>query len=122
MALEKLEGLRWASEIKKGGKVIMNDEIIFPNRVLIEKDDYPENLNEVLSSMELDVISVNANELAIKAGNIKTANIVLLGTLSTLLPFSKEAWIASISKNVPQKTIEENVTAFLLGAQINIKA
>lgn len=118
LALEKLEGLRWAPEMKKGAKVIMNEEIIFPNRVLIEKDEYPENIDETIKSLGLDLISVNARNIAKEAGNIRTANTVLLGVLSTLLPFSKEAWIESITENVPPKTIEDNIKAFNLGSSL----
>jgi indolepyruvate ferredoxin oxidoreductase, beta subunit len=115
VVLEKLEGLRWAPQMKKAAQVIMNEVVIFPNRVLIEKDQYPENINVAITDMGLNIISVNASELALRTGNIKTSNIVLLGVLSTLLPFSKESWINSISKNVPQKTIEDNIKAFDLG-------
>ena len=48
LAMEELEGLRLSYALKKGAKIIFNEEIIFPNRVLIEKDEYPENIREKL--------------------------------------------------------------------------
>jgi len=118
LALEKLEGLRWAVQMKKGAKVIMNEEVIYPNRVLIEKDEYPENIPESIMAMGLGLINVNAKVLAKQAGNIRTSNTVLLGVLSILLPFSEDNWLSSITENVPQNTIEDNIKAFKLGMRI----
>jgi indolepyruvate ferredoxin oxidoreductase beta subunit len=115
LAMEQLEGLRLCSSLKSGGKIILNEEIIFPNRVLIEKDEYPENIKESLSSKGYDVVSINAKELGRSVGNIKTANIVLLGELSKHLPFKEETWLSVIEKKVPAKTIDVNFSAFKAG-------
>ena len=115
LAMEQLEGLRLCSSLKSGGKIILNEEIIFPNRVLIEKDEYPENIKESLSSKGYDVVSINAKEIGRSVGNIKTANIVLLGELSKYLPFKEETWLSVIEKKVPAKTIDVNFAAFKAG-------
>ena len=115
VSMEKLEGLRWINNMKKGAKVILNDETIFPNRVLIEKDEYPDNIEEKLNNKGYDVVSLDANGSAKKAGNIKTANIVLLGCLSKFLTFKEESWIEVIEQNVPKSTIDVNIKAFKIG-------
>ena len=115
VSMEKLEGLRWINNMKKGAKVILNDETIFPNRVLIEKDEYPNNIEEKLNDKGYDVIYLDANGSAKKAGNIKTANIVLLGCLSKFLNFKEESWIEVIEQNVPKSTIDVNIKAFKIG-------
>ncbi|WML36377.1 indolepyruvate oxidoreductase subunit beta [Clostridium sp. OS1-26] len=115
LAMEKLEGLRWAKSLRNGAKVIVNDEIVFPNRVLIEKEEYPENIEDKIRSKGLDVISIEANKIAKDSGNIKTANIVLLGCLSKFLPFKEESWIEVIKNNVPKSTIDANIEAFKKG-------
>lgn len=115
VAMEKLEGLRWVKSLRNGAKVIINDEVIFPNRVLIEKEEYPENIEDKVKSKGLDVIPIEANKIAKDSGNIKTANIVLLGCLSKLLPFKDESWIEVIKNNVPKSTIDVNIKAFKQG-------
>lgn len=115
LALEQLEGLRWSKALKKGAKLILNNEIIYPNRVLLEKEEYPENIGEKLEKKGYEVINVDAKKLAKEAGNAKASNTVLLGVLSKYLPFSQEAWIQAIKENVPPKTIEMNIEAFKAG-------
>lgn len=117
LAMEELEGLRLSPALKKGAKIIFNEEIIFPNRVLIEKDEYPENISENLVESGYEVISLNAKEIARNLGNIKTANIVLLGKLSKHLPFKEETWLKVIENKVPAKTVEVNFSAFKAGRQ-----
>lgn len=117
LAMEELEGLRLSSSLKKGAKIIFSEEIIFPNRVLIEKDEYPENIREKLVENGYEVISINAKEIARVLGNIKTGNIVLLGKLSKYLPFKEETWLKVIETKVPAKTVEVNFSAFKAGSQ-----
>ncbi|MGK0465444.1 indolepyruvate oxidoreductase subunit beta [Clostridium sp.] len=117
LSMEKLEGLRWSSALKKGSKIIFNEEVIFPNRVLLEKDEYPENIKENLVEKGYDVISVSAKEIGRSLGNIKTGNIILLGKLSNYLPFKEETWLKVIAKKVPPKTVEVNFSAFKAGRQ-----
>ena len=54
-------------------------------------------------------------EEALKLGNSKVFNIIVLGVAAKHMDFSKEAWIEVIEKTVPQKTVEINKKAFLLG-------
>lgn len=118
VAMEALEGLRWAKMMKPTGKVILATEKTYPNLVLIEKEEYPEAIEEQLTKLGLKVIPVRAQEEAKKAGNIKTSNILQLGMLSTLLPFSRETWVLVISSNVPKATIDVNIAAFDKGREL----
>ena len=115
LAMEELEGLRLSESLKNGAKIIFNKEIIFPNRVLFEKDEYPQNIREELIEKGYEVISLNAKEISRELGNIKTENIVLLGRLSRYLPFKEETWLKVIEKKVPAKTVEVNFSAFKAG-------
>jgi len=117
LAMEALEGLRCSSYLKKGARIIFNEEIIFPNRVLIEKDEYPKNIREKLVEKGYEVISVSAKEIGRDLGNIKTGNIVLLGKLSKYLPFKEETWLKVIEEKVPAKTVKVNFSAFKSGRQ-----
>jgi indolepyruvate ferredoxin oxidoreductase beta subunit len=44
--------------------------------------------------------------------------MVMLGKLSTLLPFKVESWEKVIKERVPPKTIEMNIKALKLGREI----
>ena len=76
--------------------------------------EYPDNIIENLEK-EHKVYKVNAMEEALKLGNSKVFNIIVLGMAARHMDFSKEAWLNVIEKTVPPKTIEINKKAFLLG-------
>ncbi len=61
------------------------------------------------------VIAFNAAELAQKAGNIKAANVVLLGAVSNLMNVEKSVWESVIKKSFPQKLVKLNLDAFQMG-------
>ena len=61
------------------------------------------------------MIHFNAAELAQKAGNIKTANVVLLGAISNLMNIDKSIWENVIKKSFPEKLVKMNLTAFQMG-------
>ena len=54
-------------------------------------------------------------EEALKLGNSRVFNIIVLGVAAKHMDFSKEAWLNVIEKTVPPKTVEINKKAFLLG-------
>lgn len=119
LAMEQLEALRWTHTLKKYAKIILNNQCIYPNQVLIEKKDYPDNIAGKLQSFGFDVISVNAIDAAKAIGNIKVINLILLGKLSLYLPFSEETWLRVIEKNMSQNIADINKKAFFIGKSLN---
>jgi indolepyruvate ferredoxin oxidoreductase beta subunit len=115
LAMEALEGLRWAHLLKPGATVLLNNYSIFPNRVLLEKDVYPEDVPGLLKARGLETVSIDAETMAEEMGNRKLANTILLGALSASLPFPVKTWQGVISENVPPKTVELNLKAFDAG-------
>ena len=114
IAFEKLEALRYAHFLKKDGAIVVNDHRIDPITVVTGAAQYPENIIENLEK-EYNVYKVNAMEEALKLGNSKVFNIIVLGVAAKHMDFSKEDWLAVIEKTVPAKTVEINKKAFLLG-------
>ena len=114
IAFEKLEALRYAHFLKKDGAIVVNDWRIDPITVVTGAAEYPENIIENLEK-EHKVFKVNAMEEALKLGNSRVFNIIVLGVAAKHMDFSKEAWLKVIEKTVPPKTIEINQKAFLLG-------
>lgn len=114
IAFERLEALRYAHYLKEDGVVIVNDWRIDPITVVTGVAEYPENIIENLSKNH-KVYSMNAMDEAIKLGNSRTFNVIILGLAAKYMDFDKEAWLSIIEKTVPPKTIEMNKQAFLLG-------
>jgi len=118
LAMEQLEGIRWSNQLKPSAVVVLNNDVIYPNKVLLEKEDYPENIEEKLLATCGKVVKINSNDIAKQAGNIKTINIALLGALSKFLPFQNKTWLEVIKDNVPKNTIDVNISAFNLAQTI----
>ena len=116
IAFEKLEALRYAHFLKKDGAIVVNEHRIDPITVVTGAASYPENIIENLEK-EHKVFKVNAMEEALKLGNSKVFNIIVLGVAARHMDFSKETWLEVIEKTVPPKTVEINKKAFLLGLE-----
>ena len=114
IAFERLEALRYAHFLKKDGAIVVNDWRIDPITVVTGMAEYPDNIIENLEK-EHKVFKVNAMEEALKLGNSRVFNIIVLGVAARHMDFSKEAWLKVIEKTVPPKTVEINKKAFLLG-------
>lgn len=114
IAFEKLEALRYAHFLKKDGVIVVNDWRIDPITVVTGAAAYPDNIIEKLSE-KFKVYSVNAMAEAEKLGNVKTFNVIVLGLAARHMDFAEEEWLSVIEKTVPQKTVEMNKKAFLLG-------
>ena len=114
IAFETLEAKRYAHFLKKDGVLIVNEQRIDPITVVTGVASYPEGIVEELEK-EYTVYKINAMEEALKLGNSKVFNIIVLGMAAKHMDFSKEDWLKVIEKTVPPKTVEINKKAFLLG-------
>lgn len=114
IAFEQLEAMRYAHFLKKDGTIIINDQRINPITVVTGAATYPENIIENLAK-DHTVYSINAMDEALKLGNSKVFNIIVLGMAAKYMDFSKEDWLQVIENTVPPKTVEINKKAFLVG-------
>ena len=117
IAFERLEALRYAHFLKKDGVIIVNDQRIDPMPVVTGVAKYPDGIIEELSK-KYRVVSVDAMDEAIKMGNSRVFNVIILGIAAKNMDFPKEQWIEVIKKKVPPKTIDINVKAFERGYEI----
>ena len=115
ISFEKMEALRYLRFLKKDAAIIVNTEEIYPPAVNMGEAPYPEDVVSFLKKHYGKVISFNAAELAQKAGNIKTANVVLLGAVSNLINIDQSIWQSVIKKSFPEKLIKMNLAAFQMG-------
>ena len=112
---ELMESYRSLPLLKTGGTVVANDLCIAPPSVLMGKEPYPEDLAQRIAERFPDFLLVDGQELAIKAGNARVANTVLLGAVSKRLDIEEKYWIEAIEKMVPKKALEVNLAAFRMG-------
>lgn len=115
LAFEKLEALRWLPYLKAGGQVIINDQSVDPLPVLTGAAKYPEGIPEKIQEVVPNVVVLNATELAIQCGNVRAANVVLLGVLTRLLGFDETVCLQALAKTVPPIALAINEQAFRLG-------
>lgn len=117
LGLEKLETLRFVHEVMPGGTVLMNSKEIYPNPVLMEKAQYPSDIEDQIKARPIKLISIDSEQEAARIGNIRVANTILLGALSTLVQISPENFSKAIQMKVPPKTIDANLAAFAFGRE-----
>lgn len=107
IAMNKPSLDKFVNDVKKGGIIIVNSSLI----------------SEKVDRKDVRVAYVDANRIALEAGNVRTANIVILGAyikLSGLLPY--ETVYSTIDKLFEKKpkVIPVNKKAFELGYSIEI--
>lgn len=126
IAMDAMEALRYVEYLKQGGTVIMNSRMMHPpletapivkNRQ--EKRMYVtlEQVKEQLVKIAGRVIDIDAEKVAVEAGNPRTENVVLLGAASALsgFPIQSEPLKESVKRVVPERAVDANLKAFILG-------
>ena len=92
-------------------KAISEEDVYVTRRYSVKGDK--STMKEL--EKEYTVYKINAMDEALKLGNSKVFNIIVLGMAAKHMDFSKEDWLKVIEKTVPPKTVEINKKAFLLG-------
>ena len=115
VSFEKMEALRYLKFLSKDASIILNTEEIYPPAVNRGDSEYPTDVIDFLKNHYPKVIALNAAKLAHEAGNIRAANVVLLGAVSNLMNIEKSVWESVIKKSFPQKLLKLNLDAFQMG-------
>ena len=117
MAFEMMEAVRYLPYLHQGSTVIVNTQQILPPSVATGQATYPENVLDELTSRGIRVIAVDAFTLAQQAGEVRTANVALVGALSSHLPVDEAVFREIIEKRVPERFRLENIKAFAAGRE-----
>jgi indolepyruvate ferredoxin oxidoreductase, beta subunit len=120
LSFEKLEALRFAEFLKVGGIAVVNETEIVPITVSAGTGVYPSDsdLDTALAAISARIVKVPGERLAQEAGNVKAANVVLLGAVSRLLPLPEDVWWTCLEQRVPKKFLDLNRVAFASGRSI----
>jgi len=128
LAFEKAEALRNLNQLHQGALALVNLGEIEPVTVTSGGQPYPEDatLHQKIAEVTSQVIYVDGEATAQSLGNIRAANVVLLGALSAFM--EKESmtgpelpaatWLNVILQRVPPKYVELNRQAFNAGRKI----
>lgn len=114
-SLEQVEALRFCEYIAPDGLAVVNAQAVVPVTVSSGAARYPEDVEARLRRAFPQLIYMNAAAEALKLGDIRAANTVLLGAISKGLDLSMGAWHEAIASSVKPKLIDLNMMAFELG-------
>jgi indolepyruvate ferredoxin oxidoreductase, beta subunit len=125
VAFEKLEAVRHLSELRSGALAIINEEVIMPVTAVTGAVSYPEEarLKSSMAVVTQAAMYLDAGKIAEGLGNVRVANVVMLGTLAHMLDekgwagpgLSHAVWLKVIGERVPAKYLELNKQAFQVG-------
>jgi indolepyruvate ferredoxin oxidoreductase beta subunit len=118
LAFESSEGLRVAPSLVSGGVAIVNTQQNVPPLASSGEYAYPFDALERMDDGSRSVTVVDGNAIAAQVGDLKVAGVVLVGALSTHLPFALETWERAIAENVPPSWLELNLAAFAAGRRV----
>jgi indolepyruvate ferredoxin oxidoreductase, beta subunit len=119
VAFEMMEAVRYLPFLHKGSKVVVNTQRILPPSVATGKARYPEQVLDHLTARDIVVVPVDAFDLARAVGEVRTANVVMVGALSAFLPVDPERYEEVIRARVPERFREVNLRAFAAGRNIS---
>ena len=118
VSFEKMEALRWLEYLKKDGKVVVNNHEMMPMPVIMGKADYSPDIIKEMQDNCKDVTVVNATEEAVKLGNGKVMNIILLCTIIKAMGLEDIDWNKIVRENVKPAFVEDNLKAIQVGMSL----
>lgn len=115
ISMEPLESLRYLEYLAPDGTIVSSTEPVK------NFDGYPE-IETVLAEVRKfpGAVLVDATKLAREAGNVKAANMVMVGAASHKLPIATEHLLAFVEETFrakSEKLVEVNLKAFALGRE-----
>jgi len=118
ISFEMMEAARYLPYLHKESKVIVNSQQIKPPSVAMGQIPYPANVLDAISSQGIEVVTVDAFDIARDAGEVKAANIVMVAAMSAFLPMDFEVYETIIKTRIPERFREVNLKAFAAGRKI----
>jgi indolepyruvate ferredoxin oxidoreductase beta subunit len=114
-SLERIEALRYVDLLAPDGLAVVSSQQIVPVTVSSGAASYPEDAKERLSRVFPRLLYVDAVGMAGDLGDIRAANVVLLGAISTALSLDEKSWRRAIEEIVKPAYLELNEKAFQAG-------
>jgi len=119
MAFEMMEAVRYLPYLHKDSTVIVNTQKILPPAVATGKTTYPDNVLDHITAHGIKVVLVDAFDLAREVGEVRTANVVMVGAVSAFLPMESSVYEEIIAARVPPRFRDVNLKAFAMGRKVS---
>jgi indolepyruvate ferredoxin oxidoreductase beta subunit len=121
LAFEASEAVRNFNYAGPQTHFLINNKIIIPPMIHQQGLEYPtmNQIHKFLSAVSKNIHFIPADNLALKAGNQRAMNVVMLGVLVGMnqIPIKREIIFDSIMNFIPKKTRDINKVAFDLGIE-----
>lgn len=120
LAFEPLEAMRGVELMNPNGTIVCNTQPVVPISVSSGGETYPSqaDIEATLSAAARTVHHVDATSEAVKIGNAKVTNVIMLGAFSALLDIGIGIWEDVVLSRVPAKYVDLNRTAFRAGRSL----
>ena len=118
VAFEEMEAARYLPYLHRDSAVVVNTQKILPPAVATGKASYPENVLEEIRSRGINVVAVDAFAIASEIGELRTANVVMVGAMSNFLAVSPQVFLDVIDQKVKKQFCEVNKKAFQAGRDV----
>ena len=118
ISLERIEALRFAHFLADGGLCVCSSQSIIPVTVSSGKAKYPDSAEDDLKRIFPRLIYADAQKIARDLGNVKAANMVVLGAASKVLGLEDAVWAEAIKESVAPKHLDLNIKAFEAGRNL----
>jgi indolepyruvate ferredoxin oxidoreductase beta subunit len=121
LGFELLETARTLPMLEENGKILVNTKYISPSTSFesSDKSQTSQDLLKTLIDNAKEVFTIDGEKIAVKLGNIRVVNTVLLGALSTLFKnqIRVESLKEAIAIRLKDKHMSVNLKAFQLGRE-----
>jgi len=118
VAFEIMEAARYLPYLHKDSAVVVNTQKILPPAVAQGQIDYPDNILEELTSRGINVVAIDAFAVAQEVGELRTANVAMVGAMSSFLAVQPQIFLDVIDTKVKAAFRDVNKQAFEAGRKL----
>lgn len=115
LSLEAGEALRYAHFLKPDGFAAVSTQRVIPVTVSTGAATYPEDVETRLVKVFPRLKLIDCLEKAQAMGDIRLANILMVGVLSNELNIAQDIWFTAIERSVKANFVDINKKAFDAG-------
>ena len=118
VAFEIMEAARYLPYLHKDSAVVVNTQKILPPAVAMGKVAYPDDILDELTSRGINVVVLDAFAVAREVGELRTANVAMVGAMSNFLSVNKQVFLDVIDTRVKEAFRDVNKKAFEAGREL----
>ena len=115
VAFEILEAARYLPYLHKDSAVIVNTQKILPPSVALGKAQYPDTILDELRARHINVVAIDAFAVAQEVGELRTANVIMVGAMSNFLAVDPAVFLQAIDSAVKKPFRDMNKKAIAAG-------